>query len=153
MPDSQNYPWNHYLIHYVRNTVVFFYWKVFKFDNLNTFSCSRNAQVTFEEKPHLKTISFFIYKHWYLIHTWSDKDFKGAVICESNISIFALRVTWNYTSSLLKSSESNPRKSLTSVVRLFWRLTHLISWWNSILQKVNYSSCDTRHLFTNLDNL
>ena len=36
------------------------------------FSCSRNAQVTFKEKPLLEKISFQINKHRYLIHI-----FKG----------------------------------------------------------------------------
>ena len=32
-------------------------------NNSYMFSCSRNSQVTFEEKPQLKIISFQNYKH------------------------------------------------------------------------------------------
>ena len=43
------------------------------------FSCIKNAQVNFEEKPQLKVNSFQNYKHGYIIHTWLDNDFKGTV--------------------------------------------------------------------------
>ena len=42
--------------------------------------CSRNAQVTFLEKPHLKKIRFPNYRHLYLIYTWWDKALKFTVV-------------------------------------------------------------------------
>ena len=54
--------------------VVFIHFKVFNFDNLHVFSCSRNMQVNFVDKPQLKIISFLNYKHGYLIHTYDDYD-------------------------------------------------------------------------------
>ena len=44
------------------------------------FSCRRNAQVTFVEESQLKIISFQKDKQWYIIHTWTDKGFKGTVV-------------------------------------------------------------------------
>ena len=35
---------------------------------------------TFVEKPQSTIISFQNYKHWYLIHTWSDKAILGTVV-------------------------------------------------------------------------
>ena len=54
--------------------------KLFDFYCCFIFSCSRNVQVTFEEKPQLKIISFPNFKHWYLIKTWSGKAFNGLVV-------------------------------------------------------------------------
>ena len=81
MTDLQWYPWNLYLIHNVENIVVFLDLKVFISDNSYMFSCGRNARNFFcRETAQLKIISFWNYKHGYLIHTWSDKDFKGSVV-------------------------------------------------------------------------
>jgi len=44
------------------------------------FSCSRNAQITFGEKPQIKIISFQNCTHEYLIHTWTEKSFKGTIV-------------------------------------------------------------------------
>ena len=41
---------------------------------LNVFL--QKAQVTFTEKPQIKIISFLNWKHWYQIHTWSDKTLR-----------------------------------------------------------------------------
>ena len=49
---------------------------VFNFDNFFV----GYALVTFEEKPQMKINRFIKLKHGYLIHTWSDKAFKGAVV-------------------------------------------------------------------------
>ena len=56
--DSQQYPWNLYLIEIVEDIVVFLSLKVFNSDNSHTFSWYRNTQVIFAEIPHLKIISF-----------------------------------------------------------------------------------------------
>jgi len=60
-------PLNRYLINNVEDIVFFLDFKVLNFNNL--LSCSRNAQVTFGEKPQLKITSFQNYKHGYLIQT------------------------------------------------------------------------------------
>ena len=59
------YPWqkglNHYLINNVQDIVVFFLGlklQVFNSDISYTFSCSRNAQVTFVEKLQMKIFRF-----------------------------------------------------------------------------------------------
>ena len=49
----------------------------------------------------MKIISFQNYKHWYLIHTWSEKAFKGTVVIPG-IAIFTCSVTWNYAYSPFK---------------------------------------------------
>ena len=51
MPNSQQYPWNVYLINNVENIVGFLGLTVFHSDNSYMFSCTRNAQVTLGEKP------------------------------------------------------------------------------------------------------
>ena len=56
MPDSQQYSWNLYLIMYVEDIVVFIGLKVFNSDNSRMFSLSKNARVTFVEKPQMKII-------------------------------------------------------------------------------------------------
>ena len=61
--------------------------KVFNFDNFCMFSCSRNAQVFFVEKTQYKIIGFKIYTNSYLIHTCSDKAFKGAVVNQALSSL------------------------------------------------------------------
>ena len=58
MPDSQWYPLNISLIDTVEDIVVFLGLKVFNSDETYTFSCNRNAQVTFVGKPQLKIIIF-----------------------------------------------------------------------------------------------
>jgi len=59
--------------------------KVFEFDNSNMFSCSRNAQVTFVEKPEMK-----IYVHYSELQTLiSDKVFKSTVLNKAFSSLNA----------------------------------------------------------------
>ena len=60
MYDSQQYPWNLYLINNIEHIVAF------RFDNSNLFSYSRNAQFTVAEKQQVKIISIQNYKHWHL---------------------------------------------------------------------------------------
>ena len=60
--------------------VVFIHLKVFNFDNLHVFSCSRNMQVNFVDKPQLKIISFLNYKHGYLIHTYDQTKIFSLII-------------------------------------------------------------------------
>ena len=36
-------------------------------------------------KPQLKIISFWTYKHWKLVHIWSDKAFNYGYGCDSDI--------------------------------------------------------------------
>ena len=50
-PNSQAYPWNLYLIHNVKDNVVFLAWKVFNAKNLFIVSEAWNAKVTFVKKP------------------------------------------------------------------------------------------------------
>ena len=75
MRDSQLYPGDLYLIKNDEFTASVLY-----FNNSYMFFCGRNAQVNFVVKPQLKNISFKNYKHWYLIHTWSDEAFKDTVV-------------------------------------------------------------------------
>ena len=49
-------------------------------ENSYMLSSSRNAQLTWVDKPQMKIIIFYNYKHWYIIHTWSDKAFKCTVV-------------------------------------------------------------------------
>ena len=56
------------------------------------------------EKPQLKVNSFQNCKHWYLVHTWSDKAFKGTVGNRALLSL-AKRVIWNYVSNLFKEEK------------------------------------------------
>ena len=58
MPDSHRYPVNLYLINNVEDIVAFIDFYVFNFDYSYMFSCSRNVQVPFVEKPQLKLIIF-----------------------------------------------------------------------------------------------
>ena len=51
------------------------------------FSCSRNAQVFFVEKTKYKIIGFKIYINSCLIHTCSDKAFKGTVVNQALSSL------------------------------------------------------------------
>ena len=37
-------------------------------------------KVIFAEKPQLKINNLKKKKHWYLIHTWSDKSFDGTIV-------------------------------------------------------------------------
>ena len=70
MPDLQWYVCNLYLINNEN----------FDSDNSSMFFWSRNAQISFVEKPKLKIISLLNCKHWYIIHTWSDKALKYNVV-------------------------------------------------------------------------
>ena len=75
MSDSQEYPWNMYLIKNMEDIVVCSRFKVLNSDNSSCFPAVEHVQVTFVEthRPPLKFISFQNNKHWYLRHTWSDK--------------------------------------------------------------------------------
>ena len=46
------------------------------------------AQVTFKEKPQMKIKRFIKLKHGYIIQTWSDKAFKGAVVNWALLSFY-----------------------------------------------------------------
>ena len=63
MSNSQRYPEQIYLINNMEDIVVVLGLKVFDSNKSYPISSSRNVQVTFVEKPHLKIISFFKYKH------------------------------------------------------------------------------------------
>ena len=47
---------------------------------MELFSSAGNAQVFFAEKPHMKINGLNKQNHGYLIHTGSDKAFKGIVV-------------------------------------------------------------------------
>ena len=57
----------------VKTNIVFLVWKVLNLDKFYIVFWRRIAQVTFSEKPQMKIISFWNYKHEYVKHTWSDK--------------------------------------------------------------------------------
>ena len=63
----------------VKTNIVFLVWKVLTFDKFYIVFYRRIAQVTFSEKPQMKIISFWNYKHKYLKHTWSDKAFMSVM--------------------------------------------------------------------------
>ena len=62
-----------------KTNIVFLVWKVLNLDKFYIVFCRRIAQVTFLEKPQMKIISFWNYKHEYLKHTWSDKAFLSVI--------------------------------------------------------------------------
>ena len=67
---------------------------MFNSDNCFVFSCSRDAPGTFEEKTKLKII-LQNYKHWYLIHTWSDKALIGILVSRAVSSLhISERALW-----------------------------------------------------------
>ena len=85
------------LINNVEDIVVFLGLNVFNCDISHLLLCSKNIRVTWVIKnSQLKIICFENDTHWYLIHTWSDKAFKGTVV-ESDIVIFAWRVNIKLT--------------------------------------------------------
>ena len=74
MSNLQRYPWNLYLINNMEDIIVFLSLKLFNSDDINMFSCSRNAQVTFIEKLSVwKVIKIETF------YAGSDKAFLGAV--------------------------------------------------------------------------
>ena len=81
MHDLHEYPWSIYLIHFAEDIFIFLGLKVIHSDISCMFSCSRNAQVPFVEKPKIENKVVQNSKHCYLIHTWSDKSLcKGALV-------------------------------------------------------------------------
>ena len=79
----KHYKWTKLKIkNLIRNVLIFVFpsWKVFNFYILYMFSCSRSAQVSLWEKPRLKLISLQHYKHWNLIHAWSNNAYAGTVV-------------------------------------------------------------------------
>jgi len=61
----------------VEDIVVFLTGKVFTVSfSTVSFKQKNTAQVTFAMKPQMKINSSTEQKHWYLIHTWSDKALK-----------------------------------------------------------------------------
>ena len=90
MPDSQRYHWNLSLIKNVEETVWFWLEKCLFMKNQ-----IMKAQINFAENPQIKMHSWKKQKYWFLI----QKIFLG-YCCKSGIvlSIFAWRVTWNYSS-------------------------------------------------------
>ena len=59
----------------VEDMVVFLDLKVFNFDSYYMLSYIRNAHSNFYRETSIEN-----YKHWFLIHTWSDKTFKGTIV-------------------------------------------------------------------------
>ena len=49
-------------------------------ENLYLIKNVEDTLVTFADKPQMKIKSLKEEKHWYLIHTWSEKAFKGTVV-------------------------------------------------------------------------
>ena len=58
MPNSHRYPEQIYLTDNMEDIVVVLGLKVFDSNKSYRISSSRNAQVTFVEKPHLRIVSF-----------------------------------------------------------------------------------------------
>ena len=100
-------------------------------DNSFIFSCSRNAQITFSEKPQLKIIGFQNYKHWYLIHTWSDQSdiaFNGTIVNRALLSLNGVSLRTDlYTGIPFAESTLG-----FIVVTIWWRRSGWVS--NSSLQ-------------------
>jgi len=96
--------------------------KVFNSNSFYIFSFRKNAQVTFVENRQLKMICFKNYKHWYLIHTWSDwQRFEGYWwIVHSNLIVW--RITWNYGFSPLNppSTALSENPNYASAMLPFW---------------------------------
>ena len=85
MFDSLQYPWNLYLIKYVKDIVVFLGFKVLISDSSFIFSAVQMRK-SLLKKPQLKIISF--------------QTLKGAVV---NRAFLSLQVTWNYAFIPLRS--------------------------------------------------
>ena len=70
----QRYPWNW--------TIPSFFWLKCQFLWVSPLLLlyTWNTQVSFTENSQMKINSLKKLKHWYLIHTWSDKAFKGTVV-------------------------------------------------------------------------
>ena len=62
MPDSQRYQYNLYLINNAKDIDIVLGLKVFNSDISYMFSCNKNAQVMFVQKPQLKINSFQDYE-------------------------------------------------------------------------------------------
>ena len=73
IPDSQRNLWNHNRIKIVENTVVFL-------SARPLLILSKKCTGHFCRKTANKIKSFTKQKHWYLVHTWSDKTFKGTAV-------------------------------------------------------------------------
>ena len=95
MPDSQQQPWNCYLIIILKILLFFLRWKMLKSDN----SCSVNCRET-----TIKNLN------WYIIPNWSNKTLKGITIVNwalpylfgrsLEITLTApLKFEWNFTNS------------------------------------------------------
>ena len=84
MPNLQRYPWNLYLINDMEDIVVFLGLKLFNSDNINMFSCSRNAQVTFIEKLSawkvikIETFLYWIRQAFYSVY--SEGSFRSQLV-------------------------------------------------------------------------
>ena len=72
--------WNLYLLKNLEDIVVFLGLKNFILIIPICFSGSRNARVTFTEKPQLKVTSSQSFVRWYPIHTWSDNGFSNSIV-------------------------------------------------------------------------
>ena len=77
------------------------------------------------EKPKLKIISLKNDKHWSLIHTWSDKAFKGTVVNH------ALSLEITLTVPLI------PKSANHNII--------VDPWWNNLMDGW---SCKVEHLLT-----
>ena len=78
MFESQLYRWN---LNLIKNVKIpsFFWLEKCLFLWVSPLLFKNKKQVTVAEKPQIK-INREEKKHWYLIHTWSDKAFKGTVV-------------------------------------------------------------------------
>ena len=65
--------------------ILLFFVGLNKFNSNN--SCSRYGQEFLVEKPQLRIISFYNYKHGYLIHTLLDKALKGNFFNQALLSL------------------------------------------------------------------
>ena len=74
------HPWNLNLLNNVEANVVFPTWTVINSKHFYIFFWSiKTRRLLLQKNSQMKLNSFQIQKHWYLIHTWSHKAFKGTI--------------------------------------------------------------------------
>ena len=109
MPDLQLYPWNIYQIINEEDIVVFLIWKVIISVSFSITSYKQEVRNTLSQRncKWKQTFKNKNKKHWYLINTWSDKDFKGTVVNRALSSLHwgSLEITWNLLRSGTKEYE------------------------------------------------
>ena len=84
----------------IGSSVVFTGLYVFNNNNSTMFSCSRNAQGAFVEKPQSNVISFTNHTHWYMIHTETATALKGTV---ENRALPSLHLKLGFSSPIKNS--------------------------------------------------